>query len=407
MNKKADTENLIVWGIVLLVVLAFAIVFFTNASSFFSGKSNEAAVHTWVIARGVEVNTAKIPNLVGVQIFDDRPPVIGLDTPIKIENENNLLYDGNKPPKLFKDLSDSMVDCWNAFDNGKTDFMNAIGKDTFCFKCRAVLFSDDIKRKSIPIVGFNAYLNNTKTRNTNSPTYLQYLANDKEKQLVLSQEDLIDDKIYSDENLYIIFFASSGRGIVNIITNVLGAGDVVPEETSENKIYKPTDVQAPQYKNLDLFTASEKSEAAIVGTGTLAAGRYYLPKLAEKQAKILATGTAETTARAAAQLGAELDLSLGINKATLEVAKDSSKTLVLEVAAKGATGEAVKKTVEKSLMKRLAINIGAKVISGPVGWLAIAGTSVYGIHQITVGEKPFISKVMLIDSKGYNKLCNA
>ena len=171
MKKGQEGPGLLVTLIVAVLVLAILGGFYIALRTFVSAGSNIEAMRTWVELRGATGATDIAVSAV--------PPVTDLEKPLKIKSQEELVWKGGKPPEAYKEIADSMVDCWNAFNNGETDFLNSIKKETFCFPCRAVTFSDEIKKNNLKISGLNKYLNEQHVRGENSPTYLQILANDK------------------------------------------------------------------------------------------------------------------------------------------------------------------------------------------------------------------------------------
>ena len=370
-------------------------------SNILESGSNEAAINLWVKNRVASFGTDKIA--------EDYPPVRELNDPLKIRSREDLLWKGGKPPKAYEDIANSMIDCWRTFDRGKSDFINAVEKEPFCFQCRAISFSDEIKKEKLIMVGFNSYLNDQKIAGKSSPSYIQYLAND--NLYNMSEEEIGEDKIIVERDLYIYLFAASGRGIVNIMTNVLGLGDVVPEGTGE-KVHISTQTTTS--------TSSEQGEASLIASGTVAGGKattYTLNTLKNKVQQAAIENAAKTGAVKAAETavgGYGVYGNFIIGEAAKYEATQAGEKVVVSVVAKAAEEKlgqkAAQKVAEKAasgVMRRLLLNVGSKVVGGPIGWFVIGGTAAYGTYNIVFGEKPFTANVMLVDPTEINILCNA
>ncbi|MBI2148737.1 hypothetical protein HYU23_03585 [Candidatus Woesearchaeota archaeon] len=384
---------LIIFGITLSVWIAFQM----GISQKLLG-SNVQVISTWVKARGATAGTSII--------VPEEIPVIDLEPPLKIKSREELLWKAGKSPAAYKEIANSMIDCWNAFERGNIDFLNKIEKNTFCFQCRAITFSDEIKKEGTPMVDFNRYLNDTRTRGQNSLTYLQYLAND--PNYFLSEEDLADDKIIADKDFYIFLYAASGRGIGNIVSNLLLGDDVVPEG-EEKKTFRPTEVTRPQAESSGL-SASEKAELAIAGVTTSAIGTPVATYVAkEKLKEVVSQNFAKELAK---ELGTQTVRSeAAVGRLTLEVAKDGSRKVTMQVAklaTEKASEKAIQKAAEKAATRAMApalARVGIKFIP-IVGWGITIATAAYGGYQVIWGEKPFIAKVMIVEPEKVYQICN-
>ena len=375
MKKGQEGPGLLVTLIVAVLVLAILGGFYIALRTFVSAGSNIEAMRTWVELRGATGATDIAVSAV--------PPVTDLEKPLKIKSQEELVWKGGKPPEAYKEIADSMVDCWNAFNNGETDFLNSIKKETFCFPCRAVTFSDEIKKNNLKISGLNKYLNEQHVRGENSPTYLQILAND--KTYVLEEADLEDDEIIINDDLYIFFFAASGRGWVNILSNVIGGGDIVEENPSEGKIIS-TATQQEGTGDIQAVRAG-----AVLG-GELA-GKATLPTLARK--------LTETSVPSAAATSYEQVLFTAANR---EIKEDAAKIVLV------AESKASQKTVQGVLgraLGRILTNNGVKFIAAKTFLPVTIISSAVGTYEIIWGDKPFSAKVLIVDPNKVYEICNA
>ena len=216
MNKKG-LENVAIWLIAGAALLVVVIIILMNFGKFFSGQSNAEIIHSWVLARGAEASLDILPSADIANVVSSTPPVKDLAEPLKINKPDELLPQGGKSPTVFKDLADSMADCWSAFDKGNTDFLSAWDLKVFCFPCRTIVFDDSIKRNPVLINDFGDYLYETHTGGPDSKTYLQYLLNNKaqtQQELdALSEEKNAYNVLPSSIDLYITFVAFSAHQI--------------------------------------------------------------------------------------------------------------------------------------------------------------------------------------------------
>ena len=390
-------ESLSLVLIVFLLTLAIYILFNKAYGGTLVSSTNQAAINLWVKERSASFGTDKI--------VADYPPVPELEDPLEIKSRDDLLWKGGKPPKAYKEIGDSMIDCWKSFDRGKTDFINTVERTPFCFKCRAISFSNEIKKEKVQMLGFNRYLNEQKVGSKSTPTYMQYFANDNFYNL--SEEEIGEDKTIIERDLYVYLFAASGRGIANIMSNLLGAGDIVPEEVSKAK----TSTLATT------TTISERAEISAATSGVLAAtkaGTYTLNTLQKAMQQKAAESAAETAARGAVSAEAatitEAKLITVGEYTAGRTAAQAGEKVVVSVATKTVEEKVAKTVANKvasSALRRLLAGAGSKVIGGPIGWYLIVGTAAYGTYNIVFGEKPFSANVMLVDPVEANALCNA
>ena len=264
-----------------------------------------------------------------------------------------------------------MVDCWNAFDRGNTDFIKAMSRETFCFPCRAVVFDEKIKRNNAKIVGFERFLNEKHTRGQNSPTYLQYLVND--NTYAMEQDDFQEDEIMVDDDLFIFFFAASGRGWFNILTNVIAGEDLEEEPVVSGRG----------------ITRTGTADIEAVGAGSvagIAVTAKTLPKLTAKFASVKAADDA-------------LIKSVGAG-----LSESGARVIDLKVVA--ASEKAAKKTVGKNVAKLLASK-GVKFLAGKLFLPLTIASSTVGTYKVLFGDRPFSAKVMIVDPKQVHEICNA
>lgn len=361
MNKKAqEGPGILVTLIIAIAVLAVGFGIYSVYSEYVSSRSNIDARRTWVDLRAASQGADIVTS--------EKSPVINLDKPLEIKSEENLRWHGNEPPKAFKDIANSMVDCWSANSLGEKDYLNSIDKEVDCFPCRAITFSDEIKRNNVKMIGFERYLNEQHVRGKDSPTYLQFLAND--PAYTLDEEGLRGDEIVIDDDLYIFFFAASGRGWTNIFTNVLGEGDIEEETVVDTKGVVKT--SSGDIESLALT-------AVPIATQT---GRYALPTLTRKFSEAAAKEGVETI-----------------------VPKVIDGELIFDIAEKSTP--TAKKTTAKILSRVLSTK-GVKFIAAKAaGWPLTVAFGAAGTLGLIFGDKPFSAKVMVVDPGQVHEICNA
>ena len=363
-NKKAQQgPGLLVTLISVALVLAIIVVAYVGFVKYSGIRSNIDAVNTWVKLRAA---TGTIDAVVS-----DKPPVIDIEGPLEIKSEEQLQFSGGNPPKVYNEIADSMVDCWNAFDRGNTDFIKAMSRETFCFPCRAVVFDEKIKRNNAKIVGFERFLNEKHTRWQNSPTYLQYLVND--NTYAMEQDDFQEDEVMVDDDLFIFFFAASGRGWFNILTNVIAGEDLEEEPVVSGRG----------------ITRTGTADIEAVGAGSvagIAVTAKTLPKLTAKFASVKAADDA-------------LIKSVGAG-----LSESGARVIDLKVVA--ASEKAAKKTVGKNVAKLLASK-GVKFLAGKLFLPLTIASSTVGTYKVLFGDRPFSAKVMIVDPKQVHEICNA
>src|SRR3989344_1418751 len=395
VNKKAEFQTVLTGLIIFAIIVGITFFIFRATSDAFTKQSNAQAIRSWV-----NLKTATAGTEIAFSDSSSRPPVIDLDKPLEVVEED-LYSKGKDPPKAFKEIGDSMVDCWYAFESGEKDFMNSVEKEKFCFSCRIIKFEDDIKKDKIALKDFNKFLytNSPGTNNKGErQTYMQILNNDPE--LKPEPSDLENDVILIDDDFKIIFFAASGRGIVNIVSNLLIQENLIPEEdktgfTTEKGISKfDPDKTLEPIDDVEGLSASEKAELGAAASGVGVANKYLLPKLAEEISQEAGKETAAQTEK--------ITTKKAIEKVTVEIGKTGAPEKIIfeaseEVTEKAVAQKAIKKAIGKIIAK-IGAAIGLKFVSKAAGWpLAVAGAS-YGLYEVVKGKKPFVAQIMLIDS---------
>ncbi|MBS3168796.1 hypothetical protein J4216_06725 [Candidatus Woesearchaeota archaeon] len=390
MNKKAMPET-VVKLIIGVIVLAVILIIFLYPSETLGKEQNVQAVNQWVKFRGIAQGTDKV--------VSPLPGVNDLGTPIEVEDVEDLVVKGNNPPKLFTQMEEDMVDCWRAFEKGEVDFLNSIEKEVFCFTCRSYLFSEDIKKQNAAIPGFNKYLNDSGA--------LKYLNND--PSYSLDPEDLEEDVLPTNKDLYVFFFAASGRGFGNILSNLLLAEDISPED--QKKGFDPRNVIQPEAQIDELLTASEEAELSFLASGTTAVPsaalssktvrKYASKKLQEKFSKEVAKEGLEIAAK---ELSEETVEAIAKREA-LEKVGQLSFEFTAKKGSEATTKAVAKKTAGKVVAKTFAKAIGARAIP-LIGWGITIGTAGVGVYKMVFDEKPFVAKVILVDQDGVHKICN-
>jgi hypothetical protein len=197
-----------------------------------------------------------------------------------------------------------------------------------------------------------------------------------------------------NKDMHVMMFAASGRGMLNLVSNLLAAEDVTTEKDS--KPYNPTEVTQPtaEYEGP---SGSEKADLAATSLGVLAATKGTTTLL--RDSGIMKMGLKEIV-----QEGAFDFANAGAGKMTFIAGEGA----VLEESGKLGTALAKSKVgakVAAKLTGSIFLKVGAKLVTGPVGWAVTIGTTATGGYQIFFGEKPFTSKVLLIESDKVGELC--
>lgn len=161
-------------------------------------SGNVAIIQNWVLHSS---KSEKINKIIG-QSTPPRPPKnMVIEKPIEIKNVEQFQKDGNKI------LADSMFDCWDAFNRGKTDFLENykwnvfVGAKPFCFHCATIEFDDSLVGKNYDFEDpklqekiLQDYLKTEKPQGFDN-TYLELLAGN----------FIVETKIPDDGNMYIYF----------------------------------------------------------------------------------------------------------------------------------------------------------------------------------------------------------
>ena len=457
MNKKGIERQTIIELIIAIIVIVILFFIITVYKDIGESTANKQAIQTWV-------RTNSLKQEVTAGLADtSRPPIPYLQDPLEFEL-SDLQYSQCAPPESYKEIADSMHNCWGAFDRGKSDFIQSTAKEVFCYPCGIIKFSDEVKQNKFKITGLNDFLNTNKPIiGKNNPTYMQYLAND--DNFYLDEEALRNDIITVDKDMYIIFFAASGRAWADIVFSILTADTEVqiddgiraPVQTIE----KDTDyvetgaalgiVGASALARRSLPSPNEAADALSNAlskeTGiTVANGNELLnlgtaddilkeiplketeiknlekalnldpyssaaAKQTQAERAILRSKLTEATARLENLKKAEVyaqNIKAGkaVGKATLQIGEKGSAKIALEFAEEG-TEKAGKKGVTKLLGKGLS-KFGAHLVPG-IGWaltvteLAASG---YAAYQIFLGDDPFVATVMIADAEKVLTLCN-
>lgn len=222
-NKKAAIDISI--GIVIILitaVLILAVVIPIVSNSFEDDCSlNIPTLKAWVEKRAM---ATKVESKLPIQA-DKNPPFTPLCKSIEITKVDQILST-EAEDSSYKIIADSMLDCWRAFGEGKLDF---IGNDKiFCYPCRIIEFSDNVKTSRQNIREFNMYLyQNSPYLGDNPKSYHELLGNDP----AIIPEQAIG--ISTSQPLYIYFVATKGitytdivkaSGITGGVGLIVGAG---------------------------------------------------------------------------------------------------------------------------------------------------------------------------------------
>src|SRR3989344_972591 len=213
MNKKGLEKEQLVYLIITVLIIFFISTTGYAAYKRTSSASNIAIVQSWVNEKSA-VNSIPIA---GSSIpIPDRPPITELDEPY-IVYEKDLEWNNDKAPKLYYEIANSMVDCYNAFNNGKIDFIDNINRDVFCFSCRQFAFEDKIKNDKVVLKDFKKFLQDEKIGIIQDKTYAQLIDYGKVPNIQVDNSDIV-----IDNNLYVYYVAFSGRKFTQILGEVTG-----------------------------------------------------------------------------------------------------------------------------------------------------------------------------------------
>src|SRR3989338_9272873 len=356
--KKGELSGETIVILILAVLLAAAIIGgFNIYSDFTQTEGNKQVIKSWVRSQG---------------LFEKYSgPIEGVKQTFTREKE--------KPPI------------------SKLEETYKINKNAFCYPCRIIKFSDNVKNEFPEIKGFTRFLNEYKPiSGLDTPTYLQLLAND--KNLKLDDEDLEDDTIATDKDLYIMFFAASGRTWGDIAMTIGGFDDFIEEDLNEKK-YTATSVSGEKAVEFEGSEEEVTGLRAATAASALAAGGLASKGYLLKQNFFPGKYSAEKT-------GAELSrISKGakITKAEIEIAEDGAKklsyTFTDDAEKKGA------KALSKYLTKKMALQ-GVRILGSKLNLFATIGIAGYGAYKVTFGDKPFQAEVVLADPEKISELCN-
>lgn len=198
-SKKGDVELLPVIIITVLIIVAGFLIYFRTLKPVAEGESNINTVQSWMLTV-----TGKQKVTLGTSATG-RPPVPYLDTPYVVDNLDQL----NKESQ--EEIANSIYDCARAFDFGEINFMTKLEQDIFCFECRAVIFSDDLKSQDQKLRGVKEYMDTTKPT-SGTGTYTQILKDKATKNnFYVITESYSDGTMPIKNDLYIYFAASNKK----------------------------------------------------------------------------------------------------------------------------------------------------------------------------------------------------
>lgn len=209
MNKKAlslvmSTIVVVAISLLVLTALAYTTTKFTKSTEC---ASNVEMVKAWVLLQSEKV----MPSL-----STARPPIIPLCDSLKITS----LKTPQLEEKAKKQVADGLVDCWNAFARGDSDFISRFDQDRFCYACQAIEFSDSVQSSGKKLENFQRYLKETQLNLFTPQTYADYLSN---KNPELFSQLPANDYLPTDKQLY-IFFVAGKKEFVSRLATSLAAG---------------------------------------------------------------------------------------------------------------------------------------------------------------------------------------
>jgi hypothetical protein len=199
-NNKGSTEVLGALIILVLVIVAGLAIYFYNLKPIAEGESNIESIKSWLwtTAAKKKVTLGSAPS--------DRPPISYLSEPYNVESEDQL------KKEVVPIIADSVYDCAKAFQFGEINFLTNIkSQGVFCFPCRGIKFSEELKSKELRLIGLKEYLETTKPI-AGSGTYMEIFKEKATKNnFAVLNEQYEDNSIPINNNLYIYFMATDKK----------------------------------------------------------------------------------------------------------------------------------------------------------------------------------------------------
>ncbi len=220
--KKAGLETSTL-AILIVVALTISILFIIikSQTDILSSSSNSEAINVWIKSRQAsgQIKDLTVP---------DKPPVKDLEDPLEIKSEEQLEWLDGKPPVIYREIANSMVNCWNTFDKGDTNFLSNYQRETFCFPCRSLVFPENIVKSKKYLENFYKYLVEEKINPLKEITYYQYLINNPNY-----KQKPIEGYLKIDSTMYIMFVESTTSRTHTTINRNAGVVFVGPEDANK------------------------------------------------------------------------------------------------------------------------------------------------------------------------------
>ncbi|MBL7147739.1 MAG: hypothetical protein ISS82_02850 [Nanoarchaeota archaeon] len=197
-------------GKLILILLSIAIIllFIINLIPFLSESGNKAACTNWVNMQSrMKVVGVKLPSLF------ESPCVTSYDTIKKDAKEN----------EIYKQLANSMYDCWSMYGSGQLDFysdFDFFASDTNCLICEEIKIEKDFEE--VDLDEYEEYLSNHNPPN-HEETYAEYFLGEENAKMDFGNEGTLE--LQSGIPLYTVFVvnkrsAGAGEGIIGFFETV-------------------------------------------------------------------------------------------------------------------------------------------------------------------------------------------
>jgi hypothetical protein len=198
-SKKGDVELLPVIIITVLIIVIGFTIYWNVLRPVATGESNIDTVKSWVWSTAAKEKATIGSTKAGM------PPVPYLQEPYVITNLDQLKTEAPK------EIVNSIYDCSRAFEFGGINFMDNLDKHVFCFQCRAIMFSDQLKNSNQNLVGVQQYFKTTRPT-AGTGTYEEIInAKATKNNFAVLNEEIDSNTMAIKDDLYIYFMASDSK----------------------------------------------------------------------------------------------------------------------------------------------------------------------------------------------------
>lgn len=187
LNKKAEMSGDL--KDIIIILMSFIAITFVAIylSSFLSSTGSKKACETWV-------------NIQSTPILKEFGPLQSSCITAKETIKNA------RKEEIYKQLANSMYDCWDMYGQGEADFYSDIdwlGSDTYCRICSEIKISSDLdqERRNINIDDFESYLTNNNPSGSRE-SYAEFFIKAENAEVNFGSGEITLDP---EVNLYTIF----------------------------------------------------------------------------------------------------------------------------------------------------------------------------------------------------------